>query len=375
MLQDNRIVVVTRDISSWWVWTHTKHLVVDRLERGYEIVIVAPSNPFWQRVTYHELSTVWRTFITKELFFFFQARRVIDKNKLGGQVIVAQFNFRCKWLSCVYHIKHTLHAAQITALRKARFSWRNVIWIIFHWFYRIFDNCMVRYAAKTVFVSIHSQQLAKKLYPSCSKTFYFVPNFIDTKRFPSREAKDVWILRKKMNMPEWVKNFLYVWRLEPLKGIDQLIEGLKMHYDTITSTIWPFCLHVAWDGILKDIVTTHDFVNYLWKVPYNNVPYLYLLSDVFLFFSLYENSPTVILEAMSSGMLILTTNVGDVDVFLSHDSDQIIQTMDTWIEQLLLLCTLSEPDKQQKCDANREKVTQHFEMKIVLDMLHNVLFA
>ncbi len=69
----------------------------------------------------------------------------------------------------------------------------------------------------------------------------------------------------------------------------------------------------------------YTFLNY---VDYLKMPYLYSSSDIFILTSLYENFPLTVLEAMSSGLGVISTEVGGVPELINSKNGILIPKRD-----------------------------------------------
>jgi len=58
------------------------------------------------------------------------------------------------------------------------------------------------------------------------------------------------------------------------------------------------------------LLGTEAYINYLGKVEYDQISAVYKNSDLFIFASTCENMPNIVLEAMSAGLPILSSNYG-----------------------------------------------------------------
>ncbi len=109
-------------------------------------------------------------------------------------------------------------------------------------------------------------------------------------------------------------HFLFVGRLEKIKGADLLIQAaqmLKKHKDT-------FMIHILGDGRerarLEKMVqkfSIEEHVHFLGNVSRKTVVAYMLGSDALVITSRSESLPLVFLEAMRAGLPIISTDVGD----------------------------------------------------------------
>jgi glycosyltransferase involved in cell wall biosynthesis len=92
-------------------------------------------------------------------------------------------------------------------------------------------------------------------------------------------------------MPKVVKRFRNARFVISGKGLSNEVEKLRVHAQKL--------------GVKDNIVFTGYF-------PDSKLPRLYNAADVFAFSTFYENLPFAVLEALSSGLPVVTTNVGGI---------------------------------------------------------------
>lgn len=102
-------------------------------------------------------------------------------------------------------------------------------------------------------------------------------------------------------------------RLIPRKGIDTLIRATQIILKQFTD----FNIIIAGDGKLENSLKklcndlgVSPWINFIGPVNHEHLPSLYQNSDIFVLLSDSEGMSNSVLEAMSSGLPILTTNVG-----------------------------------------------------------------
>jgi glycosyltransferase involved in cell wall biosynthesis len=115
-------------------------------------------------------------------------------------------------------------------------------------------------------------------------------------------------IRKKYNLPH--KFILYLGTLEPRKNVDNLVEAFS------TSSILNLesCNLViagaqGWKSkkLLEKIKKTPG-IRYIEYIDAEDKPFLYSLASLFVYPSLYEGFGFPVLEAMASGVPVLTSN-------------------------------------------------------------------
>ena len=136
-----------------------------------------------------------------------------------------------------------------------------------------------------------------------------VPNVVDTHVFAEK---------KNANN---VKSFLHISSLTYMKNIPSLLNVfLDVHREG-----YDFELSVGGNGDLKPIIefiTEHqlgDKIKYFGVLSHNEVAQKMRMHDAFVLFSKYENQPCVISESMSSGLYVLSSDVGGISEFFPEN--------------------------------------------------------
>ncbi len=157
--------------------------------------------------------------------------------------------------------------------------------------------------------SRHAIQRARKFHLNPDRLVY-LPNVVDTSEFhPVSRIKNSSI------------HILYVGSLLPVKRVDRLLSVLKSLDDIRVN----FVAHIAGDGPLlgklKDQAAQLGILNrsvyFLGGVE--NPADLYRNADIFLLTSEYEGVPNVILEAMASGLPVVSTRVGGISEIIENN--------------------------------------------------------
>ncbi|MFN4227335.1 MAG: glycosyltransferase family 4 protein [Candidatus Ratteibacteria bacterium] len=131
------------------------------------------------------------------------------------------------------------------------------------------------------------------------------------------------------------KYILYVGTIEPRKNISRLIDAFIIVKEKSSEIKLVLCGKIGWrseifyrkmreipEKIKKDIILT-DYV------PVSDLPYFYNGCEVFVYPSLYEGFGSPILEAMSCGVPVVTSNissmpevVGDAGILVNPESKE-----------------------------------------------------
>ena len=171
------------------------------------------------------------------------------------------------------------------------------------------------------------------LYNANPKNIVIIPPGVDPCRFypiPYDEAKEFIGLNKEDRM------VLFVGRIEPLKGIDTLIEAMAILRDQGFLQKNPFCLSVIGGDPAedRDRMSTEmarlqelrenfqltDLVAFLGKKSQDTLPYYYSAAEAVVVPSFYESFGMVALESMACGTPVIASQVGGL-AFIVQDGE------------------------------------------------------
>ena len=139
----------------------------------------------------------------------------------------------------------------------------------------------------------------------------FLPNGIDTSTFhPADSSAEITSLRKKFSLPVGKSIILFVGRFVPKKGFTKLIE-----LDPIRNSVFAFA---GGDAPSDDKRTDHIFLG---KINREDIPSLYRAADTFVLPSSGEGFPMTIMEAMASGLSVITTRDPAYDLYNLTDRE------------------------------------------------------
>jgi glycosyltransferase involved in cell wall biosynthesis len=144
-----------------------------------------------------------------------------------------------------------------------------------------------------------------------------VANGVDASLFYPRDRADA---RARLGVPDDARLVLYVGRLEPQKGIDELVDAFAALSLRAPRTM----LALIGDGVSRDRVRARverygSSVRLLGPLPQGQVAEWMGACDVLTLPSWAEGTPNVVLEALASGRPVVASRVGGIPDVLRDD--------------------------------------------------------
>ncbi len=142
-----------------------------------------------------------------------------------------------------------------------------------------------------------------KQYNIPARKLIHIPNAIDTNLFNRRKQ-----VKKGENDGQKI---VFVGDMEPWKGPEYIISA----YRILKNSGIDAELLMIGDGSLRPFlqkISKGDGITFTGQLPHNKVVEILSEADIFVLPSLWEGAPTVILEAMASGIPVIATTVGGI---------------------------------------------------------------
>ncbi len=224
------------------------------------------------------------------------------------------------------------------------------------------------------------------LYQANDIPMFIIPPGVDTSRFnpiPPDEARDYIGLESEDHM------MLFVGRIEPLKGIDTLLEAIAIlqkdglirccnqHLAIIGGN--PQDSESAMDNEMKRLkklcldMGIGDLVLFLGKRGQDTLPYYYASADVVIMPSHYESFGMVALEAMACGTPVVASQVGGLAYLVQDEVTGFVVPSDDPVALSQKLKTLmSNPVLRKKLGAQAALHAQEYDWEKIARRIMNL---
>jgi glycosyltransferase involved in cell wall biosynthesis len=213
---------------------------------------------------------------------------------------------------------HSTWKGEAEAIRGEPYSRLNPnekFMVSFNWFLRIFEEKMLERANKIIAVSDFTRRELLQYYKVKEEKIRVIHNGVDTSKFqPARDKRKA---KEEVGLNPEDSAILSVGRLYARKGLFTLIESMPAVVKRFRNAKFvisgkgqsnetkKLVAHAMKLGVRDNIIFTGYF-------PDKKLPKLYQAADVFAFSTFYENLPFAVLEALSTGLPVVTTYVGGI---------------------------------------------------------------
>ncbi|MCF6217833.1 MAG: glycosyltransferase [Gammaproteobacteria bacterium] len=210
----------------------------------------------------------------------------------------------------------------------------------------------------------------------CSDKIKIIHNGVDVDKFTIKE-KD-FEFKRSINVDDNAVLLGFVGRFHPAKDLGMMVHALKILIDMELTR--PVALVMVGDGDLRDEIESlsrelgvREFIRFLGVRE--DIPYILNNLDVFLLSSKTEGLPMVILEAMSSGVPCVATNVGGISEVIYNGNGFLSAAGDSkaFADNLYMLVESLELRKKMSGLA-RQSVVEKFSLQKMMASYHKVLF-
>lgn len=245
-------------------------------------------------------------FFEREYFKKIKINSLITKNDF---VFAPGGTFYSKSIRYVTMSRNMLVFENIERRRFPLFSYERLRLTILEYIqYKSFKN-----SSGIIFISEYARSYILNKYPSLKSIKNTVIYHGISDRFRQEPKKQKSIIDNN------VFKLLYISTINYYKHHDNLIKivkavrekGFLVELDLIggVSSNLP-------KSINKLLSDNKDFIHYHGKIPYEEIDVFYKKSDIFIYSSTCENMPNIVVEAMTSGLPIMSSNYGPMPEIL-----------------------------------------------------------
>ncbi|HAX98286.1 MAG TPA: glycosyl transferase family 1 [Candidatus Atribacteria bacterium] len=189
-----------------------------------------------------------------------------------------------------------------------------------------------------------------------------IPNPIEIDRYSFRLRKQIspkliWLRAfHEIYNPSLVPKILSILVNNELNGFEILMVGPDKGEGSLQRMI-----------VLAEKLKVDQYIKIVPGIPKDQVPLYLNQGDVFINTTNVDNTPVSVIEAMASGLCIVSTNVGGIPYLLEHEFDALlVPPDDKEAMAAAILRLLNEPELAPRLSTNARKKAEHFDWSIVL---------
>ena len=232
-----------------------------------------------------------------------------------------------KTLVCTVHSTWKGEAQAIRSEPYSRLNANEKFMVSFNWFLRIFEEKMLEQANKIIAVSDFTKRELLDYYKVPEGKIRVIHNGVDTRKF--QPAKDKRKVKQELGFNADDLAIVSVGRLYARKGLFTLIESMPAVVKRFKNAKFIISGKGQSDEMHKLIAYAEklgvkDNIVFTGYYPDKKLPKLYQAADVFAFSTFYEHHPFAVLEAMSTGLPVVTTWVGGIPETIQNGKDGLL---------------------------------------------------
>jgi glycosyltransferase involved in cell wall biosynthesis len=319
--------------------SYVYYLSKELMKNGFSINVVSGSNQAVDIKVNEQLEVFFlktpKTPVVKSFLFAASSARKLNSIRDRVQVDIAHANLPLVPNFAVpagfgrTHIStvHSTWEGEANAIRGEPYSRLNPnekFMVSFKWFLRIFEEKMMERSRRLIAVSDFTRRELVNYYqiPECK--IRVIHNGVDIVKF--QPAVDKRKIKSELGFNPDDLAIVSVGRLYARKGLFTLIESMPVVVKRFrnakfivsgkgqSNEMKKLIVHAEKLGVRDNIVFTGYF-------PDKKLPKLYQAADVFAFSTFYEHHPFAVLEALSTGLPVVTTSVGGIPETITDGKD------------------------------------------------------
>jgi glycosyltransferase involved in cell wall biosynthesis len=276
-----------------------------------------------------------------------------------------------KTLVCTVHSTWKGEAQAIRGEPYSRLNANEKFMVSFNWFLRIFEEKMLERANKIIAVSHFTKRELLEYYKVPEKKIRVIHNGVNVNKF--KPAKDKRKIKEALGFKADDLAIVSVGRLYARKGLFTLIESMPAVVKRFKNAKFIISGKGQSDEMRKlvnyaDRIGVKDSIIFTGYYPDKKLPKLYQAADVFAFSTFYEHHPFAVLEALSTGLPVVTTRVGGIpETIESGKNGFLVEPFNPkqFAERILYL--LEHPAEASKMGSlARKTILERFDWRIVV---------
>lgn len=252
----------------------------------------------------------------------------------------------------------------------------------FNFILRSYEKKLMNRSNALIAVSKYTVNELTKLYGINEKKIHVIYNGVDVDKFKPRPNRSE--LRREFGLDENKIIVLFVGRLYHRKGLEILLNSIPPVLKEVSNVKFI----ISGKGFkqkeenLRNLAKELDIeesVEFLGYVSDEKLPRLYSASDIFVLPAIYENFPFAILEAQSSGLPVISTNVGGIPEFLEDNKNGLIiePGSSKQLTQKLLVLLKDQKLAKKMGDHGRKLIKEKLDWRLitgqVIELYHNLI--
>ncbi len=276
-----------------------------------------------------------------------------------------------KTLVCTVHSTWKGEGQAIRGEPYGRLNANEKFMVSFNWFLRIFEEKMLERANKIIAVSHFTKRELVEYYGVPEGKIRVIHNGVDTRKF--QPAVDKRKVKQELGLNPDDIAIVSVGRLYARKGLFTLIESMPAVVKRFKNAKFIISGKGQSDEMRKLIahaekIGVKDSIIFTGYYPDKKLPKLYQAADVFAFSTFYEHHPFAVLEALATGLPVVTTWVGGIpETIESGKNGFLVEPFNPAQFADKILYLLEHPAEAQEMGRlARKTVLERFDWRIVV---------
>ena len=276
-----------------------------------------------------------------------------------------------KALVCTVHSTWKGEAEAIRGEPYSRLNANEKFLVSFNWFLRFFEEGMLKRARKIIAVSHFTKWELTNYYKIPESKIRVIHNGVDVNKF--KPAADKRKVKEALGFNADDITIVSVGRLYARKGLFTLIESMPAVVKRFPNAKFIISGKGQSDEMHKlnayaDKLGVKGNINFTGYYPDKKLPLLYQAADVFAFSTFYEHHPFAVLEALATGLPVVTTTVGGIpETIESGKNGLLVEPFNPRQFSEKILYLLEHPAEAAEMAAQaRKTIVENYDWRIVV---------